>query len=566
MGSIRSPVVPKPERTLPRLLLALATLGVSIAAWLLLKTDAPASVAPEERAAATAPTSMPATAPSPAEVEPARIPLRTVADREPDVRHVDLRVVLAGTREPVAGARVHHQAIAARQGFSSEQLARMRAAQGDVEAIVQLSGNELVTDDQGRCRLPLAESTLVVARSNDLFGFATLSGSEDGPELGLRPDRTVRVRVLDHRGGPVPGIRLRVSDDADRWSRFQMMWGPTDAHGRYEHRHAQLIADRDSIPVELAALPPGGDPVSVAADLAAPPPEILLTLPPSGTVTIHIVDASGRPIDPVFLDAISLTGPESPADQRLPVPAVRTEVAADGRARFHGVQLDRQLTANNHAIDARVEFAGPTAANPDVAVTLQESEAAIVVTGSFRDGEGQPLCNSDYTIEGRTDRISVGSKGRTDARGWTRCNLGRDMARGEANLTIRLGAMKVELPPRQLRAGISDLGSVQLVAPSVVLAGHLLCEEPLRIADISLQVHRLVGFRWAPDHDLVSEVESDGTFRVCGALPPGITMRLLPSSKRAQLAQTPEYTSGTLDLQVRLRHNTSARSPVIVPR
>ncbi len=150
------------------------------------------------------------------------------------------------------------------------------------------------TDAQGRYRFPharpVAQAALIQAE-----GFAPgLTELEARPgaslEARLEPARTIRGRVVDEKGRPVPGATVRV--DSWRSYRRPLDWeGKTDAEGRFAW--AEAPGDAVTLAVQREGPEPG-----VKIEAPADAGELAVTLPSRLRVRGSVVDAeTGRPVE-----------------------------------------------------------------------------------------------------------------------------------------------------------------------------------------------------------------------------------------------------------------------------
>ena len=299
-------------------------------AWFVFDDIQPAPIAPAA-APASAMTPIPAaavtqTAPVPAEKEPRTDPAveAGVNQREAVAPQFagpvgEVQVVRFDTKAPVAGATVYCWP----PDFDLQKLSPelMDLQRRDNDEFLKKIGLSLTTDTEGRCRVPLSRfGAQVIAVKDELWGQRHLPKDATEPVvIRLRVDQTLHVLVVDAGGKPARGSNVMARrKGGDRPT--DLLLGVTDAAGRIVHRHSQASAvDPATHQLDLVALFPGGESAPARVDVTAPPPDVLLQLPPGGTVTVHVRDAEDKPIDPAFLGEPSAniaTFVEKPSNER----------------------------------------------------------------------------------------------------------------------------------------------------------------------------------------------------------------------------------------------------------
>jgi hypothetical protein len=281
----------------------IVALAVAVLLWHWRGNDAapelpPAATPTEERA------------PPPSEVAPPTATAERAALETPAADVADnaflyrLRVVQAGTNEPVAGATVRWL----HAGWDRSELtdADNELVQKDYEAFLVRFGSAATTAANGRATIAGPRSGMdVLARSDELFGRGHLSSvrhtpgrSEPEPiapdqefTIEVRADRTLWVRTVDASGQPVAGVEVALISGRVRW-----VLGPSDAGGLMRQRHAQELPRADAGKATLRALLFGGEGPETTVDLAAVPDEAIeVTLPPFGSLEVALLDPQGRP-------------------------------------------------------------------------------------------------------------------------------------------------------------------------------------------------------------------------------------------------------------------------------
>jgi hypothetical protein len=566
--------------------------AVALLVWLLtagggtpVQGHAPSDEAKSSVAAETA------QAPAPTTPEqPAPTAQREVA-KEPVTGPVaTVRVVTFGTKAPVAGAHVHYQP----PSFNWRTLPLQRSqelsklASLDNELLLQQIGVEVVTDADGQCVVPVGPmlGTQLCVRAGDLFGLSyARPDMMDPQEVVLRRDRTLHVLVLDANDAPVPGINVQAASEseasAEAAGRKSTSWplGTSDAAGRYEQRHVQLGAREAAIyRVQLAAMPPGGLGPAVAVDLAAPPPEVVLHLPATGSLTVHVRDSNGHPIDPAFLGepTVRLAAFEHPpADLNEKFDALSRQqcsaaIDANGDAEFPRVGLGRHLLLQQGWSGDCKGVEGPTQANPHVEATLQESAKDVILVGVLLRPDGSPLAKERPMISCRAGgsfglvQIQTGSDGRM------RYNAGGHFAGAtsvialETDPALRDNPLALQLPPHALTAGINDLGELHLEPKRVLVAGRLVCDAGIQVRRVSLTVERRESRGWTQVPNLRPDWQDDGTFSVRSGIPSGEPLRLAVGAGPYLPVEPIECKAGDSAIEIRLHAAGAATATFLV--
>jgi hypothetical protein len=500
---------------------------------------------------------------------PAAAPGRQVLPEAFDGPTGNVRVVLFGSNAPVAGATVHYQPPDFDwQKLTPERTRELQALGKDTEQLLRSIGRESLTDSEGRCRVPLGKhGTQVVARSGELYGQAYVHGKQQDVVLVLRNDRTLRILAVDERGRPAVDIQLLVErtasgKDASRW-----LWGPTDGRGRYEQVHVQTLVQNDASGLaQVSALPAGGAGPSVAFDLTAPPPEVVVHLGPTGSVLVRVLDGTGQPLDPAFLGSpqVRIAGfdkrPETSEQQSDGFNRQHCGATIDphGIARFPYVALGRYLIVRRDHSSTK-GFDGPSVAQPQVEVTLQDSADGALFIGTLLDASGAPFANRKFSISARMRGGMSSREERTDDRGRLRCYLDTHVIADHVALTLgtpqleRDNPLSVELPPRKVQAGINDLGEVRLLPQVVLLAGRLVCDAGVDVQQVYMNVERRQDQRWTQEWQLRPEWKADGTFMVRGGMRTGEPLRLVVQEGPYVPVQSIECKVGDTGIEIPLR-------------
>jgi hypothetical protein len=327
---------------------------------------------------------------------------------------------------------------------------------GKLAEALERSGHELFSDENGEAvwrHWPeaivvaasygelRAEATVTAGPGGSLHGHASVAFSEvtwrspDGrtgsmsnqqEELLLFPDRALEIQVVDSRGVPRAGIKVRLAGDRAVVQRAQTLdghdlapaqrprltkewWrGVTEgAHGVARIEHA------DEVLSAYYAAVRGGTPVSVFADLDFPSPAaavrldprlwpvepVRLVLPELGSLTVIVLDAGGRPTRErvkVLVDSAAQEAERS--SQRI-----GEGVLAGGRVTIGDVPLALPLSVNVSFYGQRAavhrQIDGPTAAQPHVELVVHESPPTPMLAGRILDPDGAPLREAHVTFK-----------------------------------------------------------------------------------------------------------------------------------------------------------------------
>jgi hypothetical protein len=574
-----------------RALVALVLLAcLAVGAWFVFaRTEVQAPPADAGLAAASDdPVAAPATAQAPA-ATPQPPGSRTAVDADVQKRQAaptqfsgpvgEVQVVRHPGKEPIAEATVYYMP----PDFDWSKMGRelQKLARTDNDAFQMRVSVALTTDGAGRCRVPLGRyGTGITAVKDALWGQAHIPKDTTGPTvLALRPDRTLRVLVVGAGGSPAPSVRvLGKRKEGDQ----PMTWhldGSTDAAGRYEQRHIQQFAGKDEdAKIEFAAMIPGGEGPAVLVDVTAPPPEVVLHLPPGGTVTVHVRDAAGQPIDPAFLGDPMVrlatyserpTSPQAESDGLNGGRSGSVPLDERGVAVFGTVAFGRFVMAYLTFSLRSSVVSGPTAENPRVELTLTEGTDAVVLTGTLLDAEGRPLVSSAYQAI-CTYKNGMGSQQcRTDGAGRFRVGMGPARA-GPVTLGFDTkvantdNPLAVELPPRELAKGRNDLGEVRLLAHAILVQGKVTGHPAGDPPQVGLQIERQRDGRWQQEHNLRPDWEASGAFTIRSGMAKGTPIRLLVQTNEFLPVAPIECAAGDTGIEIKLNKGGSARATFLV--
>ncbi|HEX6813078.1 MAG TPA: hypothetical protein VF384_15750 [Planctomycetota bacterium] len=490
----------------------------------------------------------------------------------------EVQVVHFDTKAPLADATVYCWPPDFDWQKLSAELQELRRSDND--AFVRQTALAFATDKDGRCRVPLAGfGAQVTAVKDELWGQGFLpKGATEALVVAVRTDHTLHVLVVDAGGRPARGSTvLGKGKDGDRPMSWQL--GETNASGRLAYRHCQQLAgEAGSSRIDLVAVIPGGESAPVLVDTIAPPPEVVLPLPPGGTVTVHVRDAEGKPIDPTFLGEPSVrlaTYAEKPGSQDAEVDGLngaqgRVLLDERGDAVFGTVAFGRFVMASVAWSLRSTVVPGPTLENPHVEITVREGDDDVVLTGTLLDAEGLPLATSQFSATCKFKNGMSSRNGRTDASGRFRLALpslpaGQQIALSfDTKVASLADPQACELPPRLLTKGRNDLGEVRLARHSLLVAGKVVMAAGGEPPRVHIQVERQQDGRWQQEWNLHPEWGEGGAFTMRSGITKGTPIRLsLQASNFLPIAPI-ECAAGDTGLEIELRQGGSARATFLV--
>ncbi|MCA8973364.1 MAG: hypothetical protein KDC98_01515 [Planctomycetes bacterium] len=499
----------------------------------------------------------------------------TIEDDEPTWREaaplaeaalaVDVLVVVAITGDPIGGATVRF-APSEPYGVSTEEQRELAALQElDLRAYLERIGGTAITDPTGHCTVMLPPGDVLLGASQgELFHARYVDSSAKGPIiLALLPDRTLSILVLDADGLACKGAEIRAEAEWIGQGTSETRHGATDLAGRLEIRHAQChVCDHLSDVRRIRASIGGCFSPMVEVDFSSPPAEIVLRLPPSGRVIVHVRDAQGRPLDLAY-DAyrrVELTLlDQKPRSRREEYDlwnasrSARTAAALTpaGDAVFSHVALDKHLIAQHMQLWR--SHVGPTRAAPEVEITLAESALDAILTATVLRPDGSVVAESEIRVSFASSRGGGGYGARTDVAGRMRFNLSNDMDGETWRIGIALEAtprLEVELPPRAICAGVNDLGEVRLQRRGILVAGRTQVDPSTPLDDVEIDVERYEDGEWSREWLTADWGPDEGQFEIHGSMPPGSRLRLIADEGAFLTANPTEFEPGARDVVV----------------
>ena len=488
----------------------------------------------------------------------------------------EVQVVHFDSKAPIAGAAVYCWPPGFDWKSVSPELLELQRT--DQDAFLQRVSPTMVTDAEGRCRVPMQPyGAQVTAAKDDLWGQCHVPKDAKEPVvLVVRADCTLRVLVVDAVGKPARAATVM----AKRLGKQPMDFGfgETDATGRLQRRHLQELAGEAASQLQLVAQIPGGEGPVVVVDATAPPPEVVLHLPAGGTVLVHVRDAQDKPIDPAFLGnpVVNLaTWPSKPTDPNAHNEAMnrsRGSVAIDerGDAVFGTVAFGCHVMARaDHSLHS-VTVPGPTLEQPRIELTVRESADDVVLTGVLLDADGQPLASTGCMVSCHYGGGMSGQNGKTDGAGRFRVNLRSHVAGQQAVVSFDTkhhgqgDPLALELPARLLAKGHTDLGEVRLARHGVLVQGRVMGVVGAEPPRVQLQFERQQEGRWQQEWNLHPEWAVDGAFTLRSGIAKGTPMRLLVQSQSHLPIAPIEFAAGASGIEITLQSGGFARATFLV--
>ncbi|MCP3918420.1 MAG: hypothetical protein GY711_22985 [bacterium] len=521
----------------------------------------------------------------------ASVPTSSLRRPTPEGEALDTPLALPGASDPVrahdvaTGVRVYAVEWSSRRPLAgatvwSAPLATVRARAGsdpNLEWHARKIGRRQTTDETGAVRVTGSSVQLVWAEMDGWYGRTELDPGAGGEVLLLQCSRKPRidVLVLDARGAPAAGVRVRAGADFHRACEQRV----TDARGlaRFERtprrgaeaedRHRFFVAD--VLSRELV-----GTEIDLAAEREEP---YTIQLPPTSRVHVIAEDERGHAAD---LVAASLA-------VRSTHPAARSffteKPTGPGGVTFERVALGLQLRARVevYGVDktAEVSFTGPRRGDTTRTVRVPvESPLGwwLHIRGpAGRLPEGTVwlrVLKEDEKLYGRA--LPVGERDvvfaptpRSVAPGETcRIELRYDPSHDDdAHIAGWFGTRLAKVPgPNEL----VDLGTIVLAPePAPLVVGGRLVDanrRPVAGADV-LVIDYGPDRDWTAAPDLVTATDTQGSFQVrghSGALrAPHVAFR----HRTHTVSEPVPFEPGASDLVVRVDDRGSVRGRLMIP-
>jgi hypothetical protein len=584
-----------PTTTL-KLLFALAAIALVLSLWWWQRGDdtvpLPVELQPVANEA-TSPTLSPANTSTPEPERSAAVDATAPPPKAAATATFDILVVDAATQQPVADAEACWSDAATREQVKQLPKEQAREFWDSAERMAQQFGRQARSDRDGRLRVVGdKDGCHVFARAGDRYGELVLSAYGEQPEGGhrllLRREENLRVRVLDAAGQPAPRARVGLSFGSEASSAANPSYdsyAATDAAGVATFAHLQQLRSSHSGPsashattgcavgIAIPGLP--ATPVVVAPSQPLPTEPIELRLPPTGSLRVRCTVA-GAPMH--GLDRVRVYG-ASKSDSGDHNRGIEERVDDDGWAWFRWLPADVPLLAkpwgpNVPFLDSKEV---PALAVGEVReLRIDFASEALVLRGRVLDLGGVPMANAgfalNYGINGgggsvgllTDDRgvfLHVWGKPKGDKETWP-LNYFQLMPLGRQELALAL-------PPRELHAGINELGDLHFGAEPLVCAGRLDGFERNRSGAWLVlereEADRSTGaVRWRSLVQPKVGLGEDGVFMARGRVEPG-RYRLRITAREYLPVAPIEFALGQGDLLVPMRSAAALQVECLLP-
>ncbi len=515
---------------------------------------------------------------SAAEVERSPAPVDNPdAEQQPpipeDAIWLDVRVVDAERKQPVAGAEVSWITTGALRQPRNLQATSRRDVENDPEVLAAQFGWRTRSDTNGVARIAAAkDGAMVFATTPGRFAIAWVGGDQPIPPQGwvieLEVDRRLQVRVVDALGQPAIGayVGLRVLDEKGaprRSDAARRVEGP-EASADFGHALAWLRSVGPMFGATISrcrvvAMVPGGEGPHVDLDVAEVPSQpVVLRLPPTGRIAVRLLH-EGR----VCRDGVSVSAWRGGMMDREPAEVLRVPFDDDGWARLPCVALGGEFVVAAQLGSGAVREVVQAPLGRDQEVRVELSTAALyLLRGQFFGADGRPVTNTAVRAELQCDMVHEHGSFESDEQGRFRWFLDCRLP------VVRLGRLQffqdregapawtVTVPPRELQRGDNDLGVLRLVPAPVIAAGRLQLDATRRDVRVELSVETPDARfatrgeeRWTGVPGLSQDVRADGTFEVRGFVEAGRYRLSFPSPQHLPVAPV-EFRPGQDDLVV----------------
>lgn len=518
------------------------------------------------------------------------VPLVPIPD---DAKWTEVRIVDKETEEPVPDAIVawFDDETTKRLQEEPRLLGDDRSAWQDAEQLAMRFGWHTTSDARGIARVHQANSTQVIARHGDRYGWLQLGkdlvAPRDGHKLKIAPDLSLPIRVVQADGEPAFDVPVAIAVH-DAQGRFQHVWnwGPMattrapDGIARIPHLQSHFRDEERPQNQSYRArtlLPGHADPGVEFAPQSPPKEPIELRLPPCGSVKARI-DVPGQ----VFDEKTRVMLYENSRNREWMSSRANLErrLDADGWARFPHVPLGKDLQAWAAVLGGNVgkQFAGPMAAGAEVEVVLTTTDDQILVTGRLLDSDRAPIADQTFLFRMSGQQMGTEANLRTDAGGRFLAVVGRSRKNNQADSISaevrRPGQRPVvaRAPGRELRAGREDLGDlVAELDPLLVGGRYVLDGKAPGKWRANVRVERYEGVQqgrgtgWRRVQELLSHQDDDGNFDYRGRFTPG-RFRLVFTSWQHLPIEPIEFTAGTKDLVIEVSEGAPLAATMLLPK
>jgi hypothetical protein len=499
-------------------------------------------------------------------------------------------VQVVGLRDP---AGVSLRVVTGMDGlgwYDLDRATQRRRALGGAVYRADASGRATIPRPPGGPLLPYA----VAAERGELWGFASAHAADDRVEVALDAFPGFAIRVEHANGAPARDVVLRAGATA---ASLQPV-ARTDAAGRAH------LADREAhacVGVEIAGLDAEESSTQVAGK-----DDVVLRLPPCGSLAVRLLDERGRPFH-VRDGRVDVRLAPAPAELETLGPALsgvltRAELlemtlhdrpvwslpVAGDRVRFPlvalGVGFELSFSGDGLKTDEPFRIDGPRADGEEVVARLAPVESLRFLSARLVDEHGAALANAGFALRETPHGQSLASASSmrvvTDAGGRLRMQPGRSPASATpAHPAQRIDLVLASDPtrgvslrlPRELRVGGSDLGTHALVPVPVLVEGVVLGADGapcagarVRYADAGanpVDLQALPGKRrtWI---EPFAATDAGGRFALRGWCEPGARIVLTAARDRDEALFEPVVAAGTRGVALRLASPGSLRVDV----
>jgi hypothetical protein len=547
-----------------RLAIVLVPVLLALGAWLMLgegdgvpvpgkSMEPPTPAAAALPALPPAPVTAEAPTTAPAEATVVRFAVTNDSDQPPlpaDPKWLEVRVVDAATKQPVAGAEVRWNDGSVHPKIMALPEAERQGLYSDPERIARRFGWVTRSDASGLARITTDDNGATAhAYADGRYAYGHFGGQQtappDGWQLALEPDRTLRAQVLDAAGQAAVGVRVAIrmfgpdgKAPAGSWIQPTPSTAPD---GIAEFRHIQTWLrwgggkkqQFDVATWQVALDVPGHEGPAVAFDEQAPPATpIVLQMPATGRLAVRLL-YEGQ----VLTDGVSFgvfRGDDE--DHSKANSAERFVPGADGWARLPHVALGGDLTVRGSAGTADVLGTTPAPTRPGQEVQFElRCDGFYALAGRLLGPDGTLLTNARAEANIHTDVLSGGGYVRTDAQGrfvWVLTKGYKDTASMDRLALTQMVAgsppLQVVVPPRELVRGTNNLGDLKLTAGALIVAGKFLLDPPdakqrvqFVVETQSTRRQRSGAEVWERVENLTLSQQADGAFEVRGEVKPG---------------------------------------------
>jgi hypothetical protein len=462
---------------------------------------------------------------------------------------VEVTIVDRASGEPVAEAEVAWMDASTYSRVPATT--RQKQSQYDPEQTARTYGWTGTSDSRGVVKMHLLEWTTAFARKGLRYGTTTFSKGVPAPTSGRRleveEDKTLLAKVLDSAGRPAVGVPIAIALHGADGAFLRLLTGSpigssSAPDGIARVPHLQLVQDRaygnqalvpaaeNRVRIHL----PGWQDRGVAFDPKAPPAEpIVLQLPLTGGIKTR-VELAGRPLPGV--QGVGLyVGRED--DHDAANRSWRSQIDDDdGWAHYQHVPVEGPVMLFTHLGSTKVhrEVSGPRAPGEELTVVIEVPKVHVVLSGRLLDSDRQPVQAASLPVEFMANGSGGGAALATDAEGRFLFFLGalrekKGQLEYEGGCIQRFSVkwqiagkplMRAVITPRDLQAGIQDVGDLVLEPGTLVVGGRFMDgEQPYgKYVNFSVQRARIGSGRepresWESVDGLTTNQDGKGTVR-----------------------------------------------------